>query len=199
MARLFLWGDLVYLGWLVINNLGFVFGAGGGDLEAEVVGDSPMDCVFDYALDVGVMEGGAGFVAGLEVKDLSRATDEAGSASEDIAVLKPAAEDEGIRLRDIKRLAVKLILLEDEVVGNSRGDGVCGHKIPDDLLLISAPGEDATCTDNASEGFGEMCGVESDKAHFTRIYTVADFCNEGIVNKLVRHVSPPNKDIGAVK
>lgn len=117
-------------------------------------GSCPADTVGDYLLNIRVVEGAAAFMTGLEVKHLSRASEEACSRAEYVAVLIPTAEQKRVGLRDIEGLAVKLLFLNEEMVGDTLSDGVLRHEIPDDLLLISAPGKIAVCADDSAEGLG---------------------------------------------
>ena len=94
---------------ILVEEPCFIFGALGGDLKAEVGGGCPADGIFDYSLDISVVERGAGLVARLEIKDLAAAADKAGTAPEDMTVLKPAAENECVGLGDIEGLAVELV------------------------------------------------------------------------------------------
>ena len=87
----------------------FIFGALGGDFKAEVGGGCPADGIFDYSLDIRIVERGAGLVTGLKIKDLAAAADKAGTAPEYMTVLKPAAENECIGLGNIEGLAVELV------------------------------------------------------------------------------------------
>ena len=169
-----------------------VFVAGGD-------GCCPVNGVGDDALNVGVMEGGAGLVAGLEVEDLARVAEVGHTRTEDVAVLIPTAEDELVRLGNEEGLGVKLLGFDEEFVGDSRCDGVCGKHIPHDLSLVATPGEIAHCADDRAEGFRMMRGMESDEAHLAHINAALDLGHEGIVYLSVSHVSPPDENVCVVK
>ena len=110
-----------------------------GDLIAELIRNSPTNGIGDYLLNVGVEIGAAGLVTGLEVEHLARAAEEAAARSHYMSVLEPRAENERVGLRNIEGLAIKLLFLDEEMIGNTLCYGVRGEQIPHDLLLISAP------------------------------------------------------------
>ena len=122
------------------------------DLKAGSRGLCPVDCVIYNAENIGVVVRGAGLVSGLEVEYLSCAADEASAAAENVSVLKPTAENECIGLADIEGLGVKLLALDEEVIGNACSDRVRGHKSPHYLALIASPLKVARCADYALEG-----------------------------------------------
>ena len=169
-----------------------VFVAGGD-------GCCPVNGVGDDALNVGVMEGGAGLVAGLEVEDLARVAQICHTRTEDVAVLIPTAEDEFVRLGNEEGLCIKLLGFDEELVGNARCDGVSGEHIPYDLSLLASPSEIAHCTDDCAEGLGVVRGMESDEAHLAHINAALDLGYESVVYLTVSHMSPPDENVGIVK
>ena len=111
-----------------------------GDVKAKGCRLDIINCVADDALYVLVVIGRAGFVSGLEVEDFSHTAVEYHAAAHDIAVLKPAAEDQLVRLHG-KRFGIKLLALKTKMIGNACGNRVRGIEIPDDLLLLTSPRE----------------------------------------------------------
>ena len=65
-------------------------------------GICPIYSVFDYALNVRVIEGRTGLVTGLEIKYFTCSANEAAAVSKDISVLEPSTENESIGLRNIE-------------------------------------------------------------------------------------------------
>ena len=93
-------------------------------------------------------------MTGLEVEYLTRAAEEAAACSHDMTVLEPSTEYESIGLRNVEGLAVELLGLNKEVIGDACGDGMAGKHVPHDLLLISAPREVSVSTNDSLEGLG---------------------------------------------
>jgi hypothetical protein len=118
------------------------------DLIANIGRLDPLDCILYNALNIRIVEGSAKLVTGLEIKDLSKTAGEAASASENISVLIPSAENKSVGLGDIEGLAIKLLLFNNEVIGNTCRYWVRGHKIPDYLLLIASPREISRSADH---------------------------------------------------
>ena len=103
-------------------------------------GSTPSDCVIYNFLNVGIKEGSAILVTGMEVEYLSKSASEGCAASHNVTVLIPRREDKIIRLRDKEGLAIHF--LEDiEVGGDAFGDGMRGIHVPYYAALISAPRE----------------------------------------------------------
>jgi len=125
-----------------------------GDRLTVDRGLCPINGVGDYFADIGVEEGFAGLVSRLEPEDLSGAADKAATAAEYVSVLKPASEHERVGLGNIERLGVHFLLLEDEMIGDSRRDRMRGHEIPHDLALIASPLKVAVGADYRAEGLG---------------------------------------------
>ena len=120
-------------------------------LVSDLCRSCPLYCVFDYSLNVRVIVRKACFMTGLEIEYLAGSAQEAASASEDVSVFIPSSENKCIGLRNIEGLAVKLFLFDNEMIGNSRGNRVRGHHIPDYLLLLASPGKITRCSDNTLE------------------------------------------------
>lgn len=166
------------------------------DGEADLCWSSPMNRIGDDLLNVGVIEGAAGLVTGLEVEYLSCTTVEASTASEDVSVLIPTDEEKSVRLGNIERLGIDLFGFDEEVIRETCTDGVTGIYVPHDLLLNTTPLEVAVSSDDSLEGLGVVTRVESDEAHLTEVNSLLDPCNELILDFLVETVTPPNKNVG---
>ena len=123
-----------------------------GYLISEVRGRCPTNAVGNYLTNVRIIERLAALVTRLEIEYLSRSAKEASAAAEYISVLIPAAEHERIGLRNIEGLAVKLLLFNEEMIGDSLRYGMLRHQIPHDLLLISSPREISVSSDDSLEG-----------------------------------------------
>ena len=132
------------------------------NVAGGIVGASPVYCVGDYALNIGIVEGFAGLMTGLEVKYLSRTADEASSGTEDIAVLKPRAEYERIGLGNVEGLGVELLFLDQKMLGDACGNGMGGVDVPHDLVEVVAPKQVAGSTYHTAEHLGIVAGVEDD-------------------------------------
>ena len=180
-----------FVGHLVLNMGALVF-----DRVNDLVGLCPVNSIGDDALNILIVEGGAGFVTGLEVEDLTCAAEEAAACAEDEAVLIPCAEYQFIGLGNVEGLAVKLFLLDEEVVGDACGNGMSGEQIPHDLLLITAPRKVTVGADNGLEGLGVVAGVECDEAHLAEIYAILDLLYQLVIDFAVSHVTPPKQNIG---
>ncbi len=176
----------------VVGAMVFVFVTGGD-------GSCPVNGVGDDALNVGVVEGGAGLVTGLEIEDLARVAEVGHTCAEDVAVLIPRAEDELVRLGNEEGLGVKLLGFDEELVGNACGDGMGREQIPHNLSLVASPSEVTHCTDDGTEGLGVVRGVERDEAHLAHINAALDLGYESVVYLSVSHMSPPDENVGIVK
>lgn len=91
-------------------------------------------------------------MSGLEVEYTSGAAKEGASAAEYVAVLIPTLEDVCVGLRNLERLCIKLLLGKLEVLRDSCGNGVRGHDVPDNLLLVVTPKKVTCCTYDCTEG-----------------------------------------------
>ena len=167
--------------------------------KAKSVRLNVVDRVLDDAANVGIEEGLAGLVAGLEVEDSTCASVEDAACTEDEAVLKPCAEDQLLRLGNVEGLGVELLALDEEVVGNACGDGVAGAHVPDDFLLVTTPLQVAVRADDRLEGLGVVARVQGDEAHLAEVYALSDLFYESVVDLLVRHMAPPDQDVGIFK
>ena len=121
------------------------------DFIPDICGLDPIYRILDNLLNVRIIERTAELMAGLEIEYLACAAKEAATASEDESILIPTSKNKSIRLRNIERLAVKLLLIDDEMIGNTCGYGMRGHEIPDYLFLITTPGEISGSSDNILE------------------------------------------------
>ena len=98
----------------------------------------PMDRVCQNLLHDGVVEGWAGLVTGMKIENLTKTAIIGHTAAENIAGLKPSRENELIGSRNGEGLAVKL-LVNTEIQGNSFGNWVIGHHVPNNSVHIVAP------------------------------------------------------------
>ena len=73
-----------------------------GPLGNTVDGCCPVNGVGNDALNVGVMEGGAGLVAGLEVEDFPQSASEGHAAAENFTAGKPTDKYGFVRLGNVK-------------------------------------------------------------------------------------------------
>ena len=81
------------------------------------------------------------------------------------------------------------------MVGDPLRDLVRGHHIPDDLLLVSAPGQIAVRPHDRAEGLGMVRRVQGNKSHFSQIHALLDLLHQLVVHFAVRHVPPPNQHV----
>ena len=114
------------------NVIFVVYGAdvGAGDGTA-VGGVDKADRVFDYKLYVFVIKGGIGFVARLEVEDLSVSALVKAARTEDLATLVPADKDNLIGIGDAEGLGIGFYLGKLEISADALSDGVGGVDCPD--------------------------------------------------------------------
>lgn len=110
-----------------------------GNIIADVCRLYPLYSILDYSLNIRVIVGRTALMSRLKIEHLSNSAMEAATASEDISVLIPAAEDKCIWLGNVEWLTVELLLFDNEMIRNSFRNWVLRHKIPDDLLLIASP------------------------------------------------------------
>ena len=115
------------------------------------IGSAPINSILDDALNVFIFERFYRLVTCVEVEYLTKTASVGNASSEDVAILKPSAEDDLIGLRNIKRLAVKL-LGELEAHRNTLSYGVPRSEIPYDGLLVSAPSKVSGTADYTLEG-----------------------------------------------
>ena len=92
----------------------------------------------------------------MEIKDLSKTARIGHTAAEQIAVLIPRTKDQIVGLRHEKRLAVKLFY-KLEMRGDTLGDRVRGHQIPQHTALLAPPGQIPRGADDAAKGLGLVC------------------------------------------
>ena len=116
-----------------------------------VNGASPFYGIFDNALNVFVLEGAVGFVTGLEVEDLSVAASPSASASEYLTAVEPTHKNNIVGIGNIKALAVHLLGLENEGLGNACGDGMIRHYRPNSFTCIISPLKIAGSTHKSAE------------------------------------------------
>src|SRR3954470_12000134 len=90
----------------------------------------------DHPTDEWMMVRGVRLVAGSEVEDAATPALVAAAAPEDFATLEPADEDEPVGGRHVEVLAVHLLVVEDERLGQTGGDGMAGIDDPDAFAFV---------------------------------------------------------------
>jgi len=189
---------------LVVETNGFAYkealtGIGAGLIKRLTYRLSPAYTVSNDFLNIGVVEGTAGLVTGLEVEYLTNAARPCTACTEDVTVLKPCTEYKIIRLGNEEGLGIKLVCLKLECLGKTLCDRMCRIEIPDNLLNVVTPLKVTGTTEKLTEGLGVMCGVETDKAHTLAVYAANYLVNELVLYLSVEAVTPPKKNIGIVK
>ena len=169
------------------------------DLIAGTYGLGPTYRIGDYALYVRIMEGGACFVAGLEVEHLAGIPQEGSTCAEYVAVLIPSAEYKLGGLGNEEGLCIKLLFFDKEAGGDTLCNGVGGEQVPHNLALITSPGQVAGRAENCTEGLGMVRRMERDKAHFAQQNTTLNAGDQGVVYLTVSHVAPPDEHVGVVQ
>ena len=114
-------------------------------------GASPFYSVLDNKLNVLVLERGVSLVTGLEIEYFTVSASPGASASEHLATVEPAQEDNVIGTRNIKSLAVHLLGIERKRFVNSLGDGMVRHYSPDALSCAVTPFKIAGSAHKATE------------------------------------------------
>src|SRR5260221_13410189 len=95
------------------------------------------------------------FMPGSEVEDLSVATFPAAARTQNFAALKPGHEDEFVRRRNTKRLAIHLFMRDLEIRRKSLHDRMARITSPNSLFLARfAPNKRTSGTDETFEHFG---------------------------------------------
>ena len=168
-----------------------------GDLKVLLNGASPSYSVLDNLLNVLVLEGLVGLVTGLEVEDSAVAACEGATASEYLAAVEPTHKDYILGIGNIKGLAVHLLGVENEGLVNSCSDGVVGLNCPDALSCAVSPLEITGGAAELAEDLGVVAGVKNYESHSAKhslMYSVYYL----IGYLVVRHVSPPDHNVGVV-
>ena len=170
-----------------------------GGVGRHVQGRGPAHGVGDDGLDLLLVVDGEGLVAGLEVED-APAAHEAAAGAEHLSAGMPGDEDQVVRLGDEELLAVRLVVRHLEVVADALGDGMARARHPEALHVpVLAPAEHVRArAEQAGEGLGGVRGVQGDEAHAV-VDALADLGYHLVGNLLVRHVSPPEQDVGVVQ
>ena len=162
------------------------------------LGVEPVCGISDYSLNVLVVEAAAGLVTGLEVEYLTSSAVEGTAGTEDVTVYVPGGEDKLIGLRNAEGLSVHL-LEKLKASRNSLCDGVLRKNIPDDLLLIVTPIEITRGAYYCFEGLTVVTGVNCHESHAMAVYSFSDLLNDVVSYLSVSHMTPPDKNVGAVK
>ena len=97
----------------------------------------PYDGVFNYALDVFVVEGREGFMTGTEIENASVSAREGHAAAEHFAAGEPAGEDQFVGLCNVKMLAIGLLMLQFLIFGQTGSDRMRGSRDPKAFLVAA--------------------------------------------------------------
>ena len=81
------------------------------NFKVRLCGISPVNCVCDDSSYVGIIEGSAGFVTGLEIENSSKLTGEAAARTEDLAALVGGDENNLVGVGDAEGLAIGFLVL----------------------------------------------------------------------------------------
>ena len=118
---------------------------------AKRIGLCPSDCICQDGLHIGVIEGAAAFMTGLEVKYLAATAIERAACTEYMPVLIPAQKDQIIGGGNGKGLTVHLLALKLKMLGDPCGDRVRGKNVPHKLFLLISPKELTACADDRAK------------------------------------------------
>ena len=153
----------------------------------SVAQDLPNDRVKVYRIDL---------VARTEVEDLAVAAFPGRAASEHFTAFKPGEENDFLRRRDRKRLAVHFAVFNLEAAIDSLRDRMSGVANPEPFPLSRlAPGERTARAHQSLEDFRVMRRVQRDKSHpFPD--TAEHAFHDGVLDLTVRSVPPPKEDVG---
>ena len=168
-----------------------------GDLDILLYGACPSYSVLYYLLNVLVLEGLVGLVTGLEVENSAVSARKGATASEYLAAVEPAHEDDILGIGNIKGLAVHLLGIENECFVNSCSDGVVGLNCPDALSCTVSPLEITGGAAELTEDLGVVARVQNYESHSAKnslMYSVYDLVGHLVVS----HMSPPDHNVGVV-
>lgn len=164
-----------------------------------VGGREEADGVADNGLHGGLIEGGEGFMPGLEIEDLPVAAAIEAAGAEHLAARVVADQKQAVRRGDHERFAVGLLVFQAEATVNAAGNGVGRLDYPQKLGVAAlAPAEVAGCSQQIAERLGMVRGVQGDHAH-ARENRVANEIGDRVRNMVVRHVAPPDQNVGLVE
>src|SRR5215207_2691980 len=131
-----------------------------------------------------------------EVEDLAQPALVTTAAPEHFTALKPTDEDQRIRRRDVKPLAVHLFAWDLKVGPQPGGDRVTRFHHPDPLpFIVLTPDEIAGGAHQPLEDLREMGGVQDDQSHPLQ-HPLLDAGDNFITYLGMRHVPPPGEYIG---
>ena len=168
-----------------------------GTLQGIPLDDGPPNCVRKHLPNRRMVVYGVSFVTRREKKDPPSSTVEAATTAKDLASRKRADEDEFIGCRDVKKLAVHLVRLDDEWARNPLGDRVTREKGPNNLSIVAvSPSHSAAGPHEAAEDLREVRRVENEQAHALEhapIYPVYYFIGDLFMGSM----SPPQEDVGS--
>ena len=149
--------------------------------------------------DVFVIKDREGLMTGRKIEDSAVSALKCDAAAEDFAAFIPGDEYNILGSRDVEALAVHFRMRKFEVLRKSRRDRVCGLNGPDAFLFPDfAPFEVAGCSKHPHEDFGLVTGMKHDQTH-SLLNAFLDAVHNLIFDFSVRHVPPPEKNVGFVK
>src|SRR3954469_5371649 len=156
----------------------------------------PARGVRDHPADQRLVVRRMGLVTRSEVEDATPAALVATTAPEDLATLEPADQDEPIERRHIEVLAVHLLVVEDERLGQALGDRMAGIYHPDPFAFSRlTPLEGASRAHQSAEDPREVGGMEHDESHPIE-HAGVDAIDDLVGHLVVRDMAPPDEDIG---
>ena len=91
-------------------------------------GRGPLHRIGQHLLDVGVMVGRIGLVAGPEVEDAAVAALPAAAGAEHLAALEPGQQHQFVGRRDVEALAVHLLVGQLEILRQAGGDRLAARQ-----------------------------------------------------------------------
>src|SRR4051812_42153348 len=87
-------------------------------------------------------------------------------------------------------------MLKFKMVVEAIGNGVCRIDDPEAFFFARfTPFEVASCSHEALENLREVTGVQDDQTHAFK-NTLMDFGDDLVFDVIMRHVSPPDQDVG---
>ena len=166
-----------------------------GPLGSVAVG--PFHTVGDHPADVFVVVDRIVLVAGGEEEDLAVAAPEGAAAAEDLAAGEGGDEDQLIGGRDVEGLAVHLLGVDDDRVGDAAGDRMGRVHRPDQFaVLLAAPAQRAGRAHQLAEDLRPVSGVQHQQSHAGEHVLV--YALDHLVGDVaVRGMPPPHQHVRA--
>ena len=159
----------------------------------------PGDAVRDHPAHVGVVVHGVVLVARREEEDLAVSPPERAAAAEHLATGEGRDEDQLVRGRDVERLAVHLLGVDDDRIRYALGDRVGRVDRPDQLpVLLAAPAQRAGGAHQLAEDLRPVPGVQDHETEPGE-HVPVDPLDDIVGDLAVRGVAPPNQDVQVVE